>query len=83
MTTHYLDDTVTQPFWDNSAEPRLTIEPGDTVVFECLEATGQLTPDDDQQLRADVAPFNGSYPEPDGLINAGDLVRIQRMALGL
>ena len=45
MTTHYLDDTVTQPFWDNSAEPRLTIEPGDTVVFECLEATGQLTPD--------------------------------------
>ena len=39
-----LDDSVTQPFWDNSVEPRLTIEPGDTVVFECLEASGQLTP---------------------------------------
>lgn len=45
MTTHYLDDTITQPFWDNSVEPRLYIEPGDTVVFECLDASGQLTPE--------------------------------------
>lgn len=44
MATHHLDDSVTQPFWDNSVEPRLTIESGDTVVFECLEASGQLTP---------------------------------------
>ena len=43
MTTHYLDDSVSQPFWDNSVEPRLVIEPGDTVVFECLEASGQYT----------------------------------------
>jgi len=43
LTTHFLDDTVTQPFWDNSVEPRLTIEPGDTVVFDCLEASGQYT----------------------------------------
>ncbi len=43
MATHHLDDSVSQPFWDNSVEPRLVIEPGDTVVFDCLEATGQLT----------------------------------------
>ena len=43
MTIHHLDDSVTQPFWDNSVEPRLVIESGDTVVFECLEASGQLS----------------------------------------
>ncbi len=43
MTVHHLDDSVTQPFWDNSVEPRLVINPGDTVVFECLEASGQLS----------------------------------------
>lgn len=45
MRIHYLDDSVTQPFWDNSVEPRLTIEPGDTVVFDCTDATGQLNAD--------------------------------------
>jgi acetamidase/formamidase len=45
MAEHHLDDSVTQPFWDNSVEPRLTIDPGDTVVFECAEPVGQLTPD--------------------------------------
>lgn len=41
LATHYLDDSQPQPFWDNSIEPRLVIDPGDTVVFECLEASGQ------------------------------------------
>jgi acetamidase/formamidase len=45
MTEHYLDDSVTQPFWDNSVEPRLEIEAGDTVVMECAEPSGQVTPD--------------------------------------
>ena len=45
MTTHHLDDSVIQPFWDNSVEPRLRIEPGDTVVFDCRDATGQLDAD--------------------------------------
>lgn len=45
MTEHYLDDSVIQPFWDNSIEPRLEIESGDTVVFDCLEANGQVEPD--------------------------------------
>ncbi len=45
MAIHHLDDSVTQPFWDNSVEPRLTIDPGDTVIFECQDASGQLTPE--------------------------------------
>jgi len=36
---------------------------------------GQLVPTSKQQVRADVVP--------DNQINAGDLVRIQRLALGL
>lgn len=42
---HFLDSTVTQPFWDNSVEPRLGINPGDVVHFDCPEPTGQITPD--------------------------------------
>ncbi|RMF79147.1 MAG: acetamidase [Chloroflexi bacterium] len=45
MAEHYLDDSVTQPFWDNSVAPRLVIDPGDTVVIECAEPVGQITPE--------------------------------------
>ena len=45
MAEHYLDDSVIQPFWDNSIEPRLEIESGDTVVFDCQEPNGQIQPD--------------------------------------
>ncbi len=45
MAEHYLDDSITQPFWDNSVTPRLTIAPGDTVVIECAEPVGQLSAD--------------------------------------
>lgn len=45
MATHHLDDKRPHAFWDNSLKPRLTIVPGDTVVFETLEASaGQITP---------------------------------------
>jgi acetamidase/formamidase len=50
MAEHYLDGSVTQPFWDNAVEPRLEIESGDTVSFDCPEPCGQVTPqwtDDD------------------------------------
>ncbi len=65
MREHYLDDSVTQPFWDNSVEPRLEIEPGDIVVFDCAEPNGQITPDwtVDDYLQADrskVHALNGS-----------------------
>lgn len=44
MTEHYLDGSVTQPFWDNSVTPRLAIDSGDVVVFDCPDPTGQITP---------------------------------------
>jgi acetamidase/formamidase len=46
MATHHLDDTQPHAFWDNSYPARLHIQPGDTVVFETLEASaGQFGPD--------------------------------------
>jgi hypothetical protein len=53
------------------------------VLLATRIVMNQYTPSTDEAIRADVAPFNGSYPMPDLLINAGDLVRIQRMAVGL
>ena len=46
MATHHLDDTQPHACWDNSLPPRVRIAPGDTVVFETLEASAnQITPD--------------------------------------
>ncbi len=45
MTTHHLDSSKLHNFWDNSIEPRIRIRPGDTVVFETVEASvNQITP---------------------------------------
>ena len=44
MAEYFLDGSVTQPYWDQAVEPRLVIDPGDRVVFDCPEPTGQLTP---------------------------------------
>jgi acetamidase/formamidase len=45
MATHHLDDSQPHAFWDNALSPRLRIQPGDTVVFETLEASSnQITP---------------------------------------
>ena len=57
MTEHYLDDSITQPFWDNSVTPRLEINSGDTVVMECAEPVGQITPD---STAADLANLDFS-----------------------
>ncbi len=45
MSEHYLDASTTQPFWDATVEPRLVIQPGDTVVMECAEPCGQVMQD--------------------------------------
>ena len=46
MAKHHLDDTQPHAFWDNSYPARLRIQPGDTVVFETLEASAeQVRPD--------------------------------------
>jgi acetamidase/formamidase len=45
MATHHLDDKKPHAFWDNSYPARIRIRPGDTVVFETLEASAnQVTP---------------------------------------
>lgn len=45
MTSYVLDDKQPHAFWDKTHPPRLTIQPGDTVTFETLEASaGQFTP---------------------------------------
>jgi acetamidase/formamidase len=50
---HYLDDSVVAYAWDNSHQPRLSIEPGDTVTFACQEASGlQIKPDSDASALA-------------------------------
>jgi acetamidase/formamidase len=49
MATHHLDDKQPHAFWDNSLAPRIRIQPGDTVVFETLEASSnQITPQSDE-----------------------------------
>jgi acetamidase/formamidase len=60
MSEHFLDGSVTQPFWDNSVTPRLEIDPGDTVVFDCPEPCGQVTPnwDDEKLANIDFAPIH-------------------------
>ena len=45
--------------------------------------TGQLLPAQDQLDHGDVAPLVNGIPVPDGLFNIGDVLVIQRKALGL
>ena len=42
--TYHLDDSQPHSFWDKSLPARVSIESGDSVVFETLEGTGQVTP---------------------------------------
>jgi acetamidase/formamidase len=60
MSEHFLDGSVTQPFWDNSVTPRLEIDPGDTVIFDCPEPCGQVTPEwtDEMLANIDFAPIH-------------------------
>ncbi len=47
MSEYYLSKETVQYAWDAANEPRLEIEPGDTVTIECLEASGaQVKPGD-------------------------------------
>lgn len=41
MATYHLEDDFPHAFWDNAHPPRLRIQPGDTVVFETLEASAK------------------------------------------
>lgn len=84
MATHRLDDTQTHAFWDNSHPPRVEIDSGDTVVFETLEGTGQITPDsgdealanlDDTKIHPLAGPVLVAGAEP------GDTLAVEVVAL--
>ena len=53
------------------------------ILLGLRALSGQITLTPDQLLRADVAPVEGGLPAPDGQFTAGDLVVIERKALGL
>jgi acetamidase/formamidase len=40
MTEHFLSAEPTHSRWNRALPPRLTIAPGDTVHFECVDSTG-------------------------------------------
>ena len=40
MTEHVLSAQPTHSVWDRLLAPRLRIEPGDEVAFECVDASG-------------------------------------------
>jgi acetamidase/formamidase len=62
MAKHHLDDTQPHAFWDNSYPPRLRIQPGDTVVFETLEASAkQVTPASTSEVLKTVS-FDTIHP---------------------
>jgi len=62
MAEYHLDDSVVHASWDNALEPRLRIAPGDTVIFECREASdGQITPDSTAEALASL-DFDPIHP---------------------
>lgn len=85
MAIHQLDDTQPHAFWDNTLAPRLRIRPGDTVVFETLEASAnQFTPaSDDSAVAAldfgPIHPLNGPvYVEG---AHPGDALEVEIISL--
>jgi acetamidase/formamidase len=56
MTFHPLDDGSPHAFWDNAHPARIEIEPGDTVVFETIEGTGQIDPQSAHERLANLDP---------------------------
>lgn len=55
----------------------------DVLLAMRIATGGIVSPTADQLVRADVAPFVNGLPVPDGRIDAGDVMRILRLALGL
>lgn len=57
---HVLDASLVHYAWDNSIEPRLTIDPGEVVVFDTRDsADGYYTPDSTIEDVANKGPFSG------------------------
>lgn len=62
MATHHLDDQQCHAFWDNTLPPRVRVQPGDTVVFETLEASAkQIQPGTPSEALATLS-FDPIHP---------------------
>ena len=62
MAIHHLDDAHPHAFWDNALAPRVRIQPGDTVVFETLEASAnQITPESTSEALSTLS-FDPIHP---------------------
>jgi acetamidase/formamidase len=86
MKEHALPAAPTHSVWDNSLAPRLRIEPGDEVHFECVDASGaQVRPGmsvaeylaiDRTRIHALTGPVFVDGAEP------GDVLEIDVLAIG-
>lgn len=57
---HVLDAETVHYAWDNAVEPRLTIDPGDTVTIDTRDsADGYYNPDSTPEDVANKGPFTG------------------------
>jgi len=57
---HHLDDAQIHQEWNNALPPRLTIDPGDTVVFDCRDAANRYyTPRSTHDDVMGRGPFRG------------------------
>ncbi len=60
--THYFPEDRVHYLWDNELAPVLTLEPGDTVVFNTREVSdGQITPDSTAEALANL-DWDRLYP---------------------
>lgn len=62
MAEHYLDDSIIHDVWDNSLTPRIEIEPGDIVTFECRDAGNRHVRFDSTQHDFANRPRGGGHP---------------------
>ena len=71
--THHLDQNAIVYLWDRDAPPALTVDPGDTVVFETPEITrGQITPQSTAEALLSLAPAEPKLSEAiDALLDGG------------
>jgi acetamidase/formamidase len=84
MTEHMLSAEPTHSVWDRSLPPRLRIEPGDEVAFECTDSsggqvrpgmtTGELMAIDRTRIHALTGPVWVEGAEP------GDVLQIEVLA---
>jgi hypothetical protein len=80
--TNPLDDSSYPALADGDVNGDGLVDVRDVLLATRI-ATGELMPTEPQRQRGDVAPLVGGVPAPNGVMDTGDLLLIQRKALGL